>query len=238
MDVTTDKTKELQVAASSKITELVNESLKHKRSVLLMLSGGSNIQLLDLIDTSNFNKYVTITTVDERFTTNRLNNNMAQIKKTNFYKKCNLQKCNFIDTEITENITDANRFSNDLNDSLANWLNNNPNGVIVMTIGIGTDGHTSGMKPMDKNDFKRLFLGDDPNKFITYYDASKVDPDNPKRITTNLNFFKTITKTAKIVVYAIGKKDIVKKVKSNIGSVNTTPALILNEMREVYYFTD
>ena len=206
--------------------------------VLLLLSGGSNLSYLDKIPSDVFNNKITISTLDERYTNDATKSNMAQIKSIDtFYKNAMLSDCNFIDTVIQSNES-RDQMAIRINNEILHWLEFNSKGKVVITAGIGSDGHISGMKPLDKETFTELFEDKNLNKLITGYDASSVDSENPQRVTTNMNFFRRIKDISHIIVYAIGKDEALKKVSNPIGKLNETPARILREMPNVKYFTD
>jgi len=64
----------------------LNQALTEYRtqSVLLMLSGGSALTILEQVNVSLLGPHVTITTLDERFSIDSTVNNFAQIAATNF----------------------------------------------------------------------------------------------------------------------------------------------------------
>ena len=61
--------------------------LAHKDEyILLLVAGGSALNVLEYIDGSKLNSKVTLATTDERFTHETKGNNFAQLQTTNFYK--------------------------------------------------------------------------------------------------------------------------------------------------------
>lgn len=224
--------------ASHLSTCLKNANLTGKRT-LLLLSGGSNLDYLDQVDTTNLDDKVTIVVLDERFSVDPTKNNLAQIesKANKFYSGLVAKGSKIIDTKIKDGDTRdglAKRFNNEL----VNWLDENHEGNIVITAGVGPDGHISGMKPLPKTDFEKLFESGVQNDLVVDYDASSVDAENPERITTTMNFFRRIKNIAKIIVYAVNKNDALQKVKAETGEINETPARILNEMSDVTIFAN
>lgn len=206
--------------------------------VLLLLSGGSNLNYLDQIPKDVFSNKLTITTLDERYTLDKHKSNMAQIKAIDgFYKKVLSSNCRLIDTTVQDN-ENIDKMATRINDELINWLDKNPDGQIVITAGVGSDGHISGMKPLEENLFTKLFMDTNSNRLVVGYDASDVDPENPKRVTTTINFFRKINKRAHIIVYAINKSEALERLSAPNGKLNETPARILREMNDVRYFTD
>ncbi len=220
--------------------EKLNETLKEAagKSVLLLLSGGSALELLDGIDVSSLNSNVTISVLDERYSTNPAENNFAQVVATEFYKSAQSRGVNFIDTRILNNETKeelAKRF----NSSLVDWFKNNPNRTVVATIGMGPDGHASGIMPFpeDPDKFKSMFDNEKVDDFITAYDATGKN-QYTKRVSTNMNLLRKINVA---IAYITGenKRDALEKVKAENGSLAPTPARILREIKgNVFVYTD
>src|SRR6185369_10087310 len=57
-----------------------------KRPVLLMLSGGSSLAILEYVGKTALGENLTISMLDERFSEDPAINNFAQLQKTEFYK--------------------------------------------------------------------------------------------------------------------------------------------------------
>ncbi len=225
--------------ATSKFDKVLHEALSLDKKVLLLLSGGSCLSLLEKVNTDKLSSSVTVAApLDERFSTDPKESNMSLIMATEFYKKARGQGVNVFDTRVREGETQAvlaERFNCDLND----WLKKNPDGIIIATVGIGPDGHTSGMMPFPEapEKFKELFEGDDETKLVTGYDATGKNP-YPFRITTTMNLMRKID-TA--IVYAAGenKREALTRLMDPKADLASTPAAILKEIPgDVYLFTD
>ena len=108
---------------------------------------------------------------------------------------------------------------------------------MVITQGIGEDGHTAGIMPYPENSalFKSLF--DDPEKWVVGYDAEGRN-EHPLRVTVTLSFLREVVDHS--IVYAVGdgKKEALRQVLAETGTLWQTPARIIHEMRNVMLFTD
>jgi hypothetical protein len=60
------------------------------------------LSLLEKIDTENFNNKITIAPLDERYSANPGENNMAQIMATDFYQRAEAKDVGVIDTRVKE----------------------------------------------------------------------------------------------------------------------------------------
>ncbi|MEO6509074.1 MAG: 6-phosphogluconolactonase [Patescibacteria group bacterium] len=214
-------------------TEKLQELLKYPE-VLLLLSGGSALELLDSIDPSVLTQDNTITVLDERFSQDPSINNFAQIMTTDFYRAAVNNGCSFLDTRPHEENMEqvARRFEHDLR----NWKTAHPSGLMIATQGIGPDGHTSGIMPYpeDATQFAQLFK--DENRWITAYNAGNKN-QYPLRITTTIFFLKMIDHS---ILYATGenKKDVLKKAIDTDTKLHEFPSRVIQDMKDVLLYTD
>lgn len=222
-----------------KAIDKLNECLKSSKNhpVLLMLSGGSSLELLAGIEMRNIGKNVTITVLDERYSSDPAVNNFSQIEATEFYGKAEKRGIDYIDTSIRAGDTPkklAQRFEK----RLRSWIRRNPKGRIIVTQGIGPDGHTAGIMPFPENPkrFQKLF--NQGRSWVISYNATKEKTPYPFRITVTYNFLREQVDCA--VAYATGKqkKRAVKKLVAKKGSEADTPSRILLEMEDASLFTD
>lgn len=226
--------------ACAKLTEALNSTLKKlhddNKSFLFLVSGGSAFDLFPHIAIENFSDKATLGVLDERYSTDPKENNFAQFQQTDFYTSVKEKGVHFIDTTVVDGESGeqhAKRFGQ----SLSDWKKNNPRGVIVATVGIGPDGHTSGVLPFPENPslFSELF--ENPDKLVADYDADGKNPYRYRSTTTN-TFLRNYIDHA--FVYAVGanKKDALTRLVAQTGDLPTTPARVLTEMKDVQLFTD
>ena len=223
-------------ALTEKLNVVLSEAQQDKKSVLLLVSGGSAFDLFPLITASSIDQNVTIGVLDERYSTDPKENNFAQFQQTDFYHGAKEKGAKFIDTTVQDGEVHeqhASRFEQ----ALREWKETNSEGIIVATVGIGPDGHTSGVLPFPENPslFSELF--ENPEKLVAAYDADGKNPYRYRSTTTN-TFLKEYLDHA--FVYAVGenKKDALTRVVSDTGSLAETPARVLREMKDVQLFTD
>ena len=220
----------------------LNNSLREQQQastpVLLLLSGGSSLALLEGQEAAAIGSNVTIAPLDERYSTNPEENNMAQIAATEFYRRAVERGAHTIDTRVKEGESRedlAHRF----NDALVEWIESHPNGKIIATTGIGPDGHVSGVMPYpeDAEGFTTRFDDQDNAHLVVGYDAGDKN-QYPERVTTTMNLIRKID-MAIAYVAGSGKKEAVRRVLSDEGSIAETPARILKEIPgKVLLFTD
>lgn len=206
-----------------------------KNPVLLMVSGGSSLELLDGIQMRNVGKHITITALDERVSADPAVNNFSQIVETDFYKKAERKGIDYIDTRLHRNIS-LRRFAKKFERGLRAWRRKYPKGKIMCTQGIGEDGHTAGILPYPENSrkFQRLF--EKQNQWVVGYNAMK--GEYTKRVTVTLPFLREEIDCG--VAYATGakKRRAVRLVSARRGSLARTPARVLREMKNITLFID
>jgi 6-phosphogluconolactonase/glucosamine-6-phosphate isomerase/deaminase len=224
------KTKVLE-QASARLNEVLEQ--KKSKSILFLLSGGSSLDLLDLIDEKVLGSHVCICVSDERFSRDESVNNWLQVKSKSFYQKARNAGCEFIETVPAETETIeqvSQRWEKDLRD----WVKKHPNRFTLATLGVGPDGHVAGISPFPDN----------PEKFVDFL----ITPDWIKGYTGNLTPPERITITAKFMedqidyglVYVVGegKKVALENILKDEGRMADTPARILREMKEIEIYTD
>lgn len=226
--------------AASELTQKLNPVLAQAQSVnnsvLLLVSGGSAFDLFPLIDTASIDEHVTIGVLDERYSTDPKENNFAQFQTTAFYQAAKEKGAQFIDTTVQEgeeHEAHAKRFEK----AFLDWDEVNPDGVIVATVGIGPDGHTSGILPFPENPSRFEELFENIDILVAAYDAEDKNPYRYRSTTTN-TFLRDYLDYA--FVYAVGanKKDALTRVIAESGDLPTTPARVLRELQSVDLFTD
>lgn len=227
---------EAQLQASDALQTMLREKKRSGVPVLLLLSGGSAFSLLEAIPENALGAHITIGMLDERFSVGEDINNFAQFTKTAFYANAKTSGAAFIDTrgKVGETQDDlASRFEH----ALRNWVEAYTDGVVVATMGIGVDGHTAGIMPFPENPdlFQQLF--EDEKRWVTAYDAGNKNP-YPLRITVTLPFLREQVADAIMFVVGEEKKNTVRRVLAEKGTLAETPARIIREMKGVRIFTD
>ncbi|PCI29830.1 hypothetical protein COB55_01270 [Candidatus Wolfebacteria bacterium] len=203
--------------------------------VLLLTSGGSAMSLLEHVSPVVLGSYLTIAVLDERYSEDPEINNFAQLKETRFYKSAKEAGCSFIDTtvQVGEDISGlTERFEH----ALRGWRNDNPDGVVIATLGIGTDGHVAGMMPYPKDEdiFITQFNGP---AWVIGYDAGDKNK-YPMRVTVTNTFL--AEEVQSVLVFARGeeKAEILTQVLSAPGPSHELPAYILHDLKNVTVVTD
>lgn len=202
---------------------------------LLCLSGGSALEILKDFDFSVLGPHVTLTVLDERWSTDPSISNMAQIYATGFIESAINEGCEVIDTRVKEDETIEELVAG-YNMAIVRWIENHNSGKVVATAGMGPDGHTSGIIPGSVN-FEDLFMNNS-QRYVVGYKAANQPEDRSVRATTNFEFLRMIT-FAVLLITGIEKQEGLNRVLSEHGSLLETPARIWQEIAgQVFLFSD
>lgn len=231
-------------AAAAEIIALYKEV-----SILFLVSGGSPLEILKYLSPDPFDARVTVGVSDERFSADPMINNFAQVIQTPWYKVVSVKGVQSIDTRpiAGEMVEDAGRR---FDAALKAWKQANPKGKIVITQGIGLDGHTAGMMPAyaeastgkpysdEELEFDRLF--NNPNIWAVGYDAKEKNK-YPLRVTTTLPFMRMADDSV-VFVCGADKRPALEAtlVRPRLARprLSEMPARIIHEMKHCLLFTD
>jgi 6-phosphogluconolactonase/glucosamine-6-phosphate isomerase/deaminase len=204
-------------------------------AVLLLFSGGSPLEIAKLLQSDIFSPRITFGVSDERFSYDPTINNFAQLTTMPWYKTAVSQGTQMIDTRplLTETLEQSGiRFDKSLKD----WKLINPKGTIILTQGIGLDGHTSGMMPHPENQeyFERMFVH--TSSWAVGYDAKEKNK-YPLRVTTTVPFLSIVDLS---IVFACGvdKKKPMEDVFASENSIFEIPGRIIHKMKHCLLYTD
>ena len=221
--------------AINELVSLLSEFKKTAQPLLLLLSGGSALHLLDTLQEQHLGNHVTIGVLDERYSADPTINNFSQLTDTKLYTAGIKAGSSFIDTRIQHNES-PQELSTRLERTLKSWKQMHPKGTILVTQGIGPDGHTSGVLPFPENPatFTKLFEASD--SWTTAYDATDKNK-YPLRITTTLSFLREVDSSI-VFVCGIDKTEALRKALDPESMPHITPARIIQDMKHVSLFTD
>lgn len=215
----------------------LNERLKiyNRSQILLMLSGGSALRVLEHIKPEFLSENVTISVVDERFSTDKNINNFSQLENTDFFDKCLTAGCAIIGTRIHKGETLPSATMN-FDARLQEWRKLNPKGRIVALLGIGEDGHTAGVMPFTgkKRLFEDLFLD---QEWVASFDATGRN-EHALRFTSTLTFLKEQVDHTVVFAQGQNKKEALIKIADENLDINDIPAKVLCQMKDVVLCTD
>jgi len=221
--------------ATTQLNTLLRDS--NGKDILLLLSGGSALTLVEHIDVSLLGKHVTISVLDERWTYEEKNSNFAQLIARPFWHKALETGVSFIDPRPhePEDLYDtAKRF--DL--ALKHWHVTHRDGVVIATMGIGADGHTAGVLPMpeDPETFKTLF--EHTTTCVRGYTVPKEKNPHTKRMTVTLTYLRRHVDHA--VVYVVGeeKREALERAQASTHNLAETPAQVLHRIPDGQVYTD
>ena len=217
--------------------QMLNRQLQRTSGpVLLLCTGGSAITLVNEIDQATLPNDITISVLDERYSEDPTVNNCALLLETDFGKRVLKQKIPFIDTRV-QNGEAMEELGDRFEKSLKDWKTTHPNGTILATMGLGDDGHISGVLPFPENaeHFYHLFLHD--TRWVAAYDGEGKNPHR-YRVTTTLAFLRDFVDTAIVLVTGSKKRIALKQALASGIDLHVIPSRILNHFRNALIYTD
>ncbi|MHB0865453.1 MAG: 6-phosphogluconolactonase [Minisyncoccota bacterium] len=216
--------------------QMLNASFAERqgKEFLFLSSGGSSLSLLEYLDPRHFGPHSTIGVLDERYSEDPAVSTMVQLEQTAFYRMVREAGAHFIDTKVQpgESIASlANRFE----EALQAWIEQTE-GVIIASVGVGPDAHTSGIMPYpeDPRYFNTLF--NDAAHWVAAYDAHDKNPHR-LRVTTTLPFLRRID-SAIIFIIGENKRPALEQLLSDAGTLPESPCRIWREVAGAEVYTD
>ncbi len=224
-------------AAAAHAAEALHHALlqSHTHAILLLLSGGSALALLQRAPKDVVWENVTIGVVDERYRADKDDRNDIAVRTAILTKHACASGAHFVSiAHSAPTRTDAARRYEEV---LHTWHNIHKDGVVVALLGIGPDGHTAGIMPFpeDPQMFAQLF--DNPQRDVVGYDATGKNPF-PERVTLTMTYLRARVNHAIVYACGIQKRTALSRVLAPDGTLAQTPARIMREMRDVHLFTD
>ena len=232
-----------QTAVDSLINSL-NNRLKTRKKVLLLLSGGSVVKLYERI--TSYELRVTnlaIGQIDERkfniqhLTFNKEEINAEVIRKTGIWEICDRKNIPYYLISQEGSLEEAaNNYNQQLSDLFETFS------YKIGVFGIGEDAHIAGLIPGYEAEWN-------VDKLMVGYDVGKHRQNNPAVLFCPQKFRQRITVAPKAISqldYAIVVVTGEKKRKAieqaldpiNINNLNIYPAAIIQKMKRVDLFTD
>lgn len=200
------------------------------QNILLLLSAGSWLSAFDLVEDDCLGAHLTVGMLDDRFSTDSTINNYTQLQQTNFYKRAYAAGVNFIATsvEVGDNLAQANqRWQN----KLLNWKDTHPKGMVIVTIGIGVDGHTAGIMPgVDNADFES-------DSWTAGYEFPVAINLYNQRLTVTNTFLRTVVDEAVVLASGLSKQIYINDLQQETASLSL-PFNIIREIPTTFIVTD
>lgn len=225
------KTREETVAAAGEeLNNIILQNIKYP--TLLLLSAGSALGILDYVSAKYLTENTTVSVADERFSQDPGINNFLQLQKTEFYARAIDSNVSFFGTlpRPNESLSELNQR---WDKNISHWLEKNPKGKILVTLGMGNDGHTAGIFPdTDRERFEQAFNSD---KLTHAYDTGP-KTSHPLRLTST---FTLIKKASHTIAFVCGQEKALKlKEALTNPRLNLIPAGIFQHLEQCELFTD
>lgn len=217
--------------------QILNNFLSRNRKLpkLILCSGGSSIELFDTFSTPFLSDETTISLGDDRFSTKVCESNFHRLIQTEFYQQARRQKCKVIETFPTtsESLLEV---MERMEEELRAWRRQNPLGVILATLGMGTDGHIAGIMPFSEDPQLFSSLFENEKHWVVGYDAGQKN-SIPLRVTITFPLILQID-FALLFVLGESKQEILKKALFAEQNLPSLPASIIQSLKKVVVLTN
>lgn len=217
---------------------MLNAQLKRaqKKPVLLLCTGGSAITLVNKILEENLPNDLSVSVLDERYSEDPSVNNCALLLETDFGARLQSRKIPFFDTRVKNGET-KEHLAGRYDSLLRSWVADHPDGVVIATMGLGDDGHISGVLPFPENPehFYHTFMNTE--RWVAAYDAENKNPYR-YRVTTTLAFLREHVNSAIILVTGSKKRIALKQALSTSLDVQMIPSRIVHSFQNALIYTD
>jgi 6-phosphogluconolactonase/glucosamine-6-phosphate isomerase/deaminase len=231
MNVITEKNNITEKAGKA-LNDMVKD--RNGKSLLMLLSGGSSLQLLDYIEEENVNGDVAFGMLDDRYSYDPNVNSYSLLENTAFYLRSVNRGAVFLNS-MPQPDESLELYAERYEAYIKEWMDLYPDGIIRATVGIGPDGHTSGILPHPENPekFEKFFNGE---KLVVGYDVENKNPYRYRLTST----FTLMKKFDQVLTYMTGdnKREALQKVVAEQGTLAETPGRIVRDLKNVTIFTD
>ena len=209
-----------------KLSELINTP------TLFLTSGGSALALLDQLDIKMLTENLTIGVVDDRCSVDPDVNNFTRLTKKGFYESAKVAGVKFIDTRPRNEDCDPATLADYFQRELKKWRTKYPEGKILVTLGMGEDGHTAGIFPeVSVVDF----AGAD---WVVGYQVPKSVNQYQDRITTTYTFLQDMVDEVLVYVTGESKTAQLKTIFARLDFDPNLPISIIHKLKSVTLVTD
>ena len=213
----------------------ISEILQKRSQVLLLLSGGSSLEVLNAIDEFALGTHITVIMADERFCNNESGNNFLNLKNTSFYDVALKQGVAFIETVPNTKDATPEDFAIAINKTLSYFMKLNAGAYVTALLGVGEDGHFASVFPKDARElFYAQFHTND--LYIAVHEEGVTYPD---RTTITPYFLKNHVN--EVVLFAKGEtkcKRILSELRNEQCKEYDVPAVIPARHPNSFLFTD
>jgi len=217
--------------------------------LLLLVSGGSAFTILSEIDEKILKILggnLSVSILDERFSLSKTEqkeiSNFQKLSESDFATKLKSASGKLLPPFDYATADSLEKAGKEFSDLLHSWRKNNPTGKIIITLGLGADGHTAGLFP---NIIWQNLDKPPKDNWVIAYEVPKTTNPFTKRISVTFSFLKTEVDIA--LVYALGseKQPFLKKLFAYKNSpnhsdfnLNNFPAGIITKLKSAVIITD
>jgi 6-phosphogluconolactonase len=230
--LTCDSNEQAAEMAAESMTRCLREHFAEP--ILLLLSGGSALEVIQKLPVLGDMRHITVTVLDERFDPSGACGNFARIAETEWFALAQASGMQALETTTHTEDTRAS-VAKRFEEGLATWQHAYPQGIRIALFGMGGDGHTAGIFPDDdQHQFDDRFNGQ--RMVADYYAPQAVCVQ--ERITTTCTFLRTID-YGFAYVCGVEKRPLLQRlVNDQSWLLHRFPALIWKDVAAMQVVTD
>ncbi len=203
---------------------------------LVLLSGGSSLRILSAPWGTISAEYCTLGVLDERWSADPAVSNWQQIIATPWHRSAVANGAKNLSFPIPGELS-LEQATKQYEQTLRSWRAAHPTGKIIITLGLGADGHTAGILPLPGNpeQFKRQFADD--TCWVAGHRALNA-PACVERVTVTVPFLLTQVVAGVAVVVGAAKEGAMHALLAPTGNLAATPGRVMLKMPQVLLVTD
>jgi len=204
--------------------------------LLFLVSGGSSLEVVQNISPELLGSHVTIGVLDERFSTDPSVNNYMQLQETRFAEYATDAGVSWIGSVPREGES-LGVCAARLDATLKGWREENPTGLVIALMGMGSDGHTAGIFPYPENEAEEYAALFEQSEWYIGHDVGDKH-EYTLRMTVTNTFLKYEVDQALMYVSGDSKREMLAQVLDMYGARHEAPARIIHDMRNVTIVTN
>jgi len=218
--------------AAARAGEVLSALLKEHehRPVLVLFSGGSSLAMLSHVTLTTYPHTLALGVLDERYTSDPDAQNTRALQETDFFRTARTQGAYCIVPDLSGGRSLAESASA-YEEALHTWRSAHEDAVVIVTMGIGHDGHTAGL-------FPGIAPEEDGGAWVVAYEVPPSVSEYTARMSVSYTFLTEEVDAA--VAYAVGseKAPVVRALREDPCTISAMPACVLHKMRTAHLVTD
>jgi 6-phosphogluconolactonase/glucosamine-6-phosphate isomerase/deaminase len=234
MTAPTIHTSDTATEAAQALATTLAADVDGRHDVLLLLAGGSSLNIIDHLPDFEDASFLTISVIDERDDRSGRTGNFSAIEGTDWFRAAISRGASFIDPLHPIDAPKETKASS-FEQAIRKWKEAHPDSLTVAILGTKPDGHTAGIFPLpDAGLFAKRFSG---KAWVIAHTVPHA-LECPDRITVTLSFLQKETDAVYCYICGEGKREALTRAMDGKMALNELPIGIIRTLQNVQIFTD